>query len=211
MKAICKTNTEAGLTQINAEVPVPSTNEVLIKILKTAICGTDLHIYQWDDWAKNTIKPPLVIGHEFVGEIAETGEGVTHYKPGDIVSGEGHITCGNCRNCRAGQRHLCNKTLGIGIHRSGAFAEYMTLPEGNVWPVHKEINTDIASFFDPLGNAVHCALSFEMVAEDALITGAGPIGCMAAAICKKVGARNVVVTDINNYRLDLAKKMGADT
>ena len=210
MKAICKTNTEAGLTQIKAEVPVPSTNEVLIKILKTAICGTDLHIYQWDDWAKNTIKPPLVIGHEFVGEIAETGEGVTHYKPGDIVSGEGHITCGNCRNCRAGQRHLCNKTLGIGIHRSGAFAEYMTLPEGNVWPVHKEIDTDIASFFDPLGNAVHCALSFEMVAEDTLITGAGPIGCMAAAICKKIGARNVVVTDINNYRLDLAKKMGAD-
>ena len=210
MKAICKTNAEAGLTQIKAEVPVPSTNEVLIKILKTAICGTDLHIYQWDDWAKNTIKPPLVIGHEFVGEIAETGEGVTHYKPGDIVSGEGHITCGNCRNCRAGQRHLCNKTLGIGIHRSGAFAEYMTLPEGNVWPVHKEIDTDIASFFDPLGNAVHCALSFEMVAEDTLITGAGPIGCMAAAICKKIGARNVVVTDINNYRLDLAKKMGAD-
>ncbi|MDP7037417.1 MAG: L-threonine 3-dehydrogenase [Candidatus Marinimicrobia bacterium] len=210
MKAICKTNAEAGLTQIKAEVPVPSTNEVLIKILKTAICGTDLHIYKWDDWAKNTIKPPLVIGHEFVGEIAETGEGVTHYKPGDIVSGEGHITCGNCRNCRAGQRHLCNKTLGIGIHRSGAFAEYMTLPEGNVWPVHKEIDTDIASFFDPLGNAVHCALSFEMVAEDTLITGAGPIGCMAAAICKKVGARNVVVTDINNYRLDLAKKMGAD-
>ena len=210
MKAICKTNAEVGLTQIKAEVPVPSTNEVLIKILKTAICGTDLHIYQWDEWAKNTIKPPLVIGHEFVGEIAETGEGVTHYKPGDRVSGEGHITCGNCRNCRAGQRHLCNKTLGIGIHRNGAFAEYMTLPEGNVWPVHKEINTDIASFFDPLGNAVHCALSFKMVAEDTLITGAGPIGCMAAAICKKVGARNVVVTDINNYRLDLAKKLGAD-
>ena len=210
MKAICKTNAEVGLTQIKAEVPVPSTNEVLIKILKTAICGTDLHIYQWDEWAKNTIKPPLVIGHEFVGEIAETGEGVTHYKPGDRVSGEGHITCGNCRNCRAGQRHLCNKTLGIGIHRNGAFAEYMTLPEGNVWPVHKEINTDIASFFDPLGNAVHCALSFKMVAEDTLITGAGPIGCMAAAICKKVGARNVVVTDINDYRLDLAKKLGAD-
>ena len=211
MKAICKTNAGAGLTQIKVEMPDPSTNEVLIKILKTAICGTDLHIYQWNEWAKNTIKPPLVIGHEFVGEIAETGEGVTHYKPGDIVSGEGHITCGNCRNCRAGQRHLCNKTIGIGIHRNGAFAEYMTLPEGNVWPVHTEIDTDIASFFDPLGNAVHCALSFEMAAEDALITGAGPIGCMAAAICKKVGARNVVVTDINNYRLNLAKKMGADT
>ena len=211
MKAICKTNAEAGLKQIKVEIPVPSTNEVLIKILKTAICGTDLHIYQWDEWAKNKIRPPLVIGHEFVGEIVEIGEGVTHYKLGDIVSGEGHITCGNCRNCRAGQRHLCNKTIGIGIHRNGAFAEYMTLPEGNVWPVHTEIPTDIASFFDPLGNAVHCALSFEMVAEDALITGAGPIGCMAAAICKKVGARNVVVTDINNYRLNLAKKMGADT
>ena len=210
MKAICKTKTEEGLTQIKIDIPVPSTNEVLIKILKTAICGTDLHIYQWDEWAKNTIKPPLVIGHEFVGEIAETGEGVTHYKPGDRVSGEGHITCGNCRNCRAGQRHLCNKTLGIGIHRNGAFAEYMTLPEGNVWPVHKEIDINLASFFDPLGNAVHCALSFKMVAEDTLITGAGPIGCMAAAICKKVGARNVVVTDINNYRLDLAKKLGAD-
>ena len=210
MKAICKINAGEGLKQIKVEMPDPSTNEVLIKILKTAICGTDLHIYQWDEWAKNTIKPPLVIGHEFVGEIAETGEGVTHYKPGDRVSGEGHITCGNCRNCRAGQRHLCNKTLGIGIHRNGAFAEYMTLPEGNVWPVHKEIDTDIASFFDPLGNAVHCALSFKMVAEDTLITGAGPIGCMAAAICKKVGARNVVVTDINNYRLDLAKKLGAD-
>ena len=146
MKAICKTNAGKGLTQIKVEMPVPSTNEVLIKILKTAICGTDLHIHQWDDWAKNTIKPPLVIGHEFVGKIVETGEGVTHYNPGDIVSGEGHITCGNCRNCRAGQRHLCNKTIGIGIHRNGAFSEYMTLPEGNVWPVHTEIDTDIASF-----------------------------------------------------------------
>ena len=211
MKAICKTNPSEGLSLKKVIMPTPSTNEVLIKIHKTAICGTDLHIYQWDEWAKNTIKPPLVIGHEFVGEIAELGDGVTHYKPGDIVSGEGHITCGNCRNCRAGQRHLCHKTVGIGIHRNGAFAEYMTLPEGNVWPVHTEVGTDIASFFDPLGNAVHCALSFEMVAEDVLITGAGPIGCMAAAICKRVGARNVVVTDINNYRLNLAKKMGADS
>ena len=208
MKAICKTNPSEGLSLKKVIMPTPSTNEVLIKIHKTAICGTDLHIYQWDEWAKNTIKPPLVIGHEFVGEIAELGDGVTHYKPGDIVSGEGHITCGNCRNCRAGQRHLCHKTVGIGIHRNGAFAEYMTLPEGNVWPVHTEVDTDIASFFDPLGNAVHCALSFEMVAEDVLITGAGPIGCMAAAICKRVGARNVVVTDINNYRLNLAKTMG---
>ncbi len=210
MKAICKTNPNTGLTLNKVEMPNPSTNEVLIKIQKTAICGTDLHIYQWDEWAQNTIKPPLVIGHEFVGVVEEIGEGVTHYKPGEIVSGEGHITCGYCRNCRAGQRHLCHKTVGIGIHRNGAFAEYMTLPEGNVWPVHLEIDTDIAAFFDPLGNSVHCALSFEMVAEDVLITGAGPIGCMAAAICKNIGARNVVVTDINDFRLNLAKKMGAD-
>ncbi len=210
MKAICKSRPRSGLSLKTVEMPTPSTNEVLIKILKTAICGTDLHIYQWDEWAQNTIKPPLIIGHEFMGEIAEIGNGVTHYKPGDIVSGEGHITCGYCRNCRAGQRHLCHKTVGIGIHRNGAFAEYMTLPEGNVWPVHPEIESDIASFFDPLGNAVHCALSFEMVAEDVLITGAGPIGCMAIAICKKIGARNVVVTDINEFRLSLAKKLGAD-
>ena len=210
MKAICKTHPQAGLSLENINQPKPSTNEVLIKILKTAICGTDLHIYKWDKWAQNTIKPPITIGHEFVGEVAGVGNGVTHYQIGDIVSGEGHITCGYCRNCRAGQKHLCHKTVGIGIHRDGAFAEYMTLPEGNVWPVHKDIETDIASFFDPLGNAVHCALSFEMVAEDVLITGAGPIGCIAAAVCKKIGARNVVVTDINDFRLRLAKTMGAD-
>ncbi len=210
MKAICKTNPEFGLSLEKVKKPIPMTNEVSIKILKTAICGTDLHIYQWDEWAKSTITPPITIGHEFVGEFAEIGDGVTHYKVGDVVSGEGHITCGNCRNCRAGKRHLCHKTIGIGIHQNGAFAEYMTLPEGNVWPVHSDIDSDIASIFDPLGNAVHCALSFEMVAEDVLITGAGPIGCMAASICKNVGARNVVVTDINDFRLNLAKKMGAD-
>ncbi len=210
MKAICKTHPQAGLSLENINQPEPSTNEVLIKILKTAICGTDLHIYKWDEWAQNNIKPPITIGHEFVGEVAGVGNGVTHYQIGDIVSGEGHITCGYCRNCRAGQKHLCHKTVGIGIHRDGAFAEYMTLPEGNVWPVHNDIETDIASFFDPLGNAVHCALSFEMVAEDVLITGAGPIGCIAAAVCKKIGARNVVVTDINDFRLKLAKTMGAD-
>jgi threonine 3-dehydrogenase len=210
MKAICKSKPEPGLWLNDVPKPDVGTNDVLIKITKTAICGTDLHIYHWDKWSQSTIKPPLVIGHEFVGIVEDIGPGVTHYKAGDVVSGEGHITCGYCRNCRAGQRHLCNETIGIGIHRNGAFADYMTLPEGNVWPVHEDINTDIASFFDPLGNAVHCALSFGMVAEDVLITGAGPIGCMAAAICKMIGARNVVVTDVNDYRLDLADKMGAD-
>ena len=210
MQAIRKSKQIKGLNLENIKKPIPKTNEVLIKVLKTAICGTDLHIYEWDEWAKNTIKPPLTIGHEFAGKIEEIGAGVTHYNVGDIVSGEGHITCGQCRNCRAGQRHLCNKTIGIGIHKNGSFAEYMTLPEGNVWPVHPDISTDIASIFDPLGNAVHCSLSFEMVAEDVLITGAGPIGCMAASICKKIGARNVVVTDISDFRLKLAKKMGAD-
>ena len=210
MKAICKTKPEKGLWLEDTPKPEVATNDVLIKISKTAICGTDLHIYHWDEWSQKNIHPPVVIGHEFVGIIEGIGPGVTHYKPGDIVSGEGHITCGYCRNCRAGLRHLCNATIGIGIHRDGAFAEYMTLPEGNVWPVHEDIDTDIASFFDPLGNAVHCALSFGMVAEELLITGAGPIGCMAAAICKQIGARNVVVTDVNDYRLDLAGKMGAD-
>ena len=210
MKAICKTKPEKGLWLEDTPKPEVATNDVLIKISKTAICGTDLHIYHWDEWSQKNIHPPVVIGHEFVGIVEDIGPGVTHYKPGDIVSGEGHITCGYCRNCRAGLRHLCNETIGIGIHRDGAFAEYMTLPEGNVWPVHEDIDTDIASFFDPLGNAVHCALSFGMVAEDVLITGAGPIGCMAAAICKQIGARNVVVTDINDYRLELAGKMGAN-
>ncbi len=210
MKAICKSKPEPGLWLNEVPKPDVGTNDVLIKITKTAICGTDLHIYHWDEWSQSTINLPLVIGHEFVGVVEDIGPGVTHYKTGDVVSGEGHITCGYCRNCRAGQRHLCNETIGIGIHRDGAFAEYMTLPEGNVWPVHEDIDTDIASFFDPLGNAVHCALSFGMVAEDVLITGAGPIGCMAAAICKMIGARNVVVTDVNDYRLGLADKMGAD-
>lgn len=210
MKAICKTKPEPGLWLEDTPKPEVATNDVLIKISKTAICGTDLHIYHWDEWSQSAIEPPMVIGHEFVGVVVDIGPGVTHYKTGDIVSGEGHITCGYCRNCRAGLRHLCNDTIGVGIQRNGAFAEYMTLPEGNVWPVHQDIDTDVASFFDPLGNAVHSALSFSMVAEDVLITGAGPIGCMAAAICKQIGARNVVVTDVHDYRLELAGKMGAD-
>lgn len=210
MKAIVKQEAGPGLVLTDVPEPEVGTNDVLIKILKTAVCGTDLHIYQWDEWASSAISPPLVLGHEFVGEVADFGPGVTHYKKGDIVSGEGHITCGNCRNCLAGQRHLCHQTVGIGIHRAGAFAEFMTLPEKNVWPIHRDIEPKVAAIFDPLGNAVHSALSFTMVAEDVLITGAGPIGCMTAAICKRVGARNVVVTDVNDYRLKLAKSMGAD-
>ncbi len=209
MKAICKSKPLPGLWLKDVPKPEPGTNDVLIKILKTAICGTDLHIYKWDEWSQRTIKTPLVIGHEFVGEIVEIGVGVTHYKGGELVSGEGHITCGYCRNCRAGKRHLCHRTVGIGIHRDGAFAEYLIMPEQNVWPVHPDISSDIASFFDPFGNAAHTALSFEMVGEDVLITGAGPIGIMAVAICNFVGARHVVITDVNDFRLNLALKMGA--
>jgi len=193
----------------NVPTPTCSTNDVKIKITHTAICGTDLHIYKWDEWSQRNINPPLVTGHEFVGIIDEIGPGVTHFQIGDRVSGEGHITCGYCRNCRAGKRHLCHKTKGIGIHRDGAFAEYLVMPEFNVWPVHDDIPSEMAAFFDPFGNAAHTALSFEMVGEDVLITGAGPIGLMAVAICNFVGARHVVITDINEYRLDLAKKMGA--
>ena len=181
----------------------------MIKITHTAICGTDLHIYKWDDWAKKTIKTPLVIGHEFCGVICEIGAGVKNLKVGDRVSGEGHLTCGNCRNCRAGKRHLCHKTIGIGVHRDGAFAEYLSLPESNVWPIHNDISSEIASFFDPLGNAVHTALSFDITGEDVLITGAGPIGLMCVAICKYSGAKNIVITDINDYRLAIAKELGA--
>ncbi len=209
MKALVKRSAEPGIWMEDVPAPALSTNDILIRIEKTAICGTDLHIYEWNDWAQRTIKPPVIIGHEFVGEVVEIGPGVTHYSVGDRVSGEGHITCGYCRNCRAGKRHLCNLTIGIGINRDGAFAEYLVMPERNIWPVHKDIPSDIASFFDPFGNATHCALSFEMVGEDVLITGAGPIGIMAVAICRFVGARHIVITDINEYRLALARKMGA--
>ena len=193
------------------DVPEPQcgTNDVKIKVTHTGICGTDLHIYTWNEWAQRTLDLPLITGHEFCGIVEEIGPGITHYKPGDHVSGEAHITCGYCRNCRAGKRHLCHKTIGVGIQRDGAFAEYLVIPESNVWPIHKDIPSEIAAFFDPFGNAAHTALSFEMVAEDVLITGAGPIGIMAVAICNFVGARHVVITDINDYRLDLARKMGA--
>ena len=209
MQALVKTNAAAGLDLITVAKPEPKTNEVLIKVRKTGICGTDLHIYNWDDWAQRNISPPRVIGHEFVGVIASVGEGVYGYNIGDRVTAEGHVTCGMCRNCRAGKRHLCHKAIGIGGGRDGAFAEYVAVPVSNLWPVHEDISDDLAAILDPFGNAVHTALSFDLVGEDVLITGAGPIGILAAAVCRFVGARHVVVVDINDYRLDLAKTMGA--
>ena len=209
MKALVKKSPKVGIWMEDVPVPNCGTNDVKIKITHTALCGTDLHIYKWDDWAQRTLELPLVTGHEFCGIIEEIGPGVTHFKEGDRVSGEGHITCGYCRNCRAGKRHICHKTVGVGIQRPGAFAEFLVIPESNVWPIHKDIPSEIAAFFDPFGNATHTALSFEMTGEDVLITGAGPIGVMAVAICKFVGARNIVITDINDYRLELARKLGA--
>ena len=209
MKALVKKLPERGIWLENVPEPNVGTNDVCVRITHTAICGTDLHIYDWNEWAQRTLDLPLVTGHEFCGIVEEIGPGVTHYKPGDRVSGEGHITCGYCRNCRAGKRHLCQKTIGIGIQRAGCFAEYLVLPETNVWPIHKDIPSEIAAFFDPFGNAAHTALSYEMVGEDVLITGAGPIGIMAVAICSFVGARNIVITDMNDFRLELARKMGA--
>jgi len=209
MKALIKKLPERGIWLENVPEPNVGTNDVCVRITHTAICGTDLHIYDWNEWAQRTLDLPLVTGHEFCGIVEEIGPGVTHYKPGDRVSGEGHITCGYCRNCRAGKRHLCQKTIGIGIQRAGCFAEYLVLPETNVWPIHKDIPSEIAAFFDPFGNAAHTALSYGMVGEDVLITGAGPIGIMAVAICSFVGARNIVITDINDFRLELARKMGA--
>ena len=209
MKALVKKSPEVGIWMEDVSIPECGTNDVRIKITHTAICGSDLHIYKWDEWAQRTVPTPVVTGHEFCGIVEEIGPGVTHYKPGDRVSGEGHITCGYCRNCRAGKRHLCHKTVGVGIQRDGAFAEYLVIPESNVWPIHEDIPSEIAAFLDPFGNAVHTALSYEMVGEDVLITGAGPIGIMAVAVCKFVGARNVVITDVNDYRLELARKLGA--
>ncbi len=208
MKALVKSRAEPGIWMESVAIPRVATNEVLIKIHKTGICGTDLHIYNWDDWAQRNIQVPRVIGHEFVGEIAEVGHGVYGFEVGDRVTAEGHITCGQCRNCRAGKRHLCNKAIGIGGSRDGAFAEYLVMPAVNLWKVHPDISSDIASIMDPFGNAVHTALSFNVIGEDVLITGAGPIGIMAATVCKFVGARHVVITDINEYRLRLAETMG---
>ena len=209
MKALVKLRSEPGLWLQEVQIPEAGVHDVLIKILKTSICGTDLHIYNWDKWAQQTINVPMTIGHEFVGVIKEIGEHVRDFKPGDIVSGEGHLVCGRCRNCLAGRRHLCPHTKGIGVNRDGAFAQYLVLPDTNVWYCDPNIPLDVLSCFDPFGNAAHSALSFDVLGEDVLITGAGPIGIMAAAIVRHAGARFVVVTDINPYRLQLAKKMGA--
>ncbi|MEM9415292.1 MAG: L-threonine 3-dehydrogenase [Planctomycetota bacterium] len=209
MKALVKAKPEEGIWMQDVPVPTIGINDVLIKVDRTGICGTDLHIYKWDDWAKKTIPVPMVVGHEFVGEIVEIGSNVTFFKPGMLVSGEGHVICGRCRNCLAGRRHLCRDTQGVGVNRTGAFAEYIAIPYSNVWEHPAGIDRDVASIFDPFGNATHTALQWDLLGEDVLITGAGPIGIMAAAICKHAGARHVVVTDVNDYRLDLAAKMGA--
>ncbi|MGB0944842.1 MAG: L-threonine 3-dehydrogenase [Marinomonas sp.] len=209
MKTLAKTQNKPGIWMTESEKPQCGHNDVLIKIKKTAICGTDMHIYHWDDWAQSTIPVPMTVGHEFVGEIAEIGPEVSGFNIGDRVSGEGHITCGHCRNCRAGRRHLCRETVGVGVNRTGAFAEYLVIPASNAFKIPDGVSDDMASILDPFGNAVHTALSFDLVGEDVLITGAGPIGAMAAAICRHVGARNVVITDINDYRLSLAKELGA--
>jgi threonine 3-dehydrogenase len=209
VRALVKAKAEPGIWMQDVPVPEIGPNDVLIKVRKASICGTDIHIWNWDAWSQKTIKVPMVIGHEFMGEIAKLGAEVVGFQVGDRVSGEGHITCGHCRNCRAGKRHLCRNTLGLGVNRPGCFAEYVSLPAFNVFRVPKEIPDEIASFFDPMGNAVHTALSFDLVGEDVLITGAGPIGVMAAAISRHVGARHVVVTDVNPFRLELARKLGA--
>ena len=209
MLALVKDKPGPGLVMQEFPIPQPGVNEVLIKIKKTSICGTDLHIYNWDEWAAAHIKTPRIIGHEFVGEIAALGSQVSGFTPGERVSGEGHMVCGSCRNCLAGRRHFCPHTLGVGVDRDGAFAEYLAIPAGNVWRCSPDIADDIISCFDPLGNAVHTALSFDLTGEDVLITGAGSIGIMATAICRHVGARHIVVSDMNPYRLALAAKMGA--
>ncbi len=209
MKALVKSRAEPGLWLSDVPEPTIGINDVLVRINRTGICGTDLHIYKWDAWAQRTIPVPMVVGHEFVGEILKVGSNVNDFKPGDIVSGEGHVVCGRCRNCMAGRRHLCADTKGVGVNRPGAFAEFLSLPMTNVWHHAPGIDLDVASIFDPFGNAVHTALSFPVLGEDVLITGAGPIGIMAAAIVKHAGARFVVITDVNEYRLELARKMGA--
>ena len=209
MKALVKRKPTSGLWLEECPEPAIGINDVLIKIKRTAICGTDMHIYNWDVWAQKTIPVPMIVGHEFVGEIVEVGSNVIDFSPGQVVSGEGHVVCGRCRNCMAGRRHLCADTNGIGVDRPGAFAEYLALPMSNVWEHRPGIDLDVAALFDPLGNAVHTALQYDLLGEDVLITGAGPIGIMAAAVCRHAGARHIVVTDINPGRLELAKNMGA--
>ena len=210
MRGLEKSKPEVGLWMVeNQSVPEIGPNDVLIKIVKGAICGTDIHIYKWDEWARKTIPVPMIVGHEYVGRVKAMGSEVTHLTKGQRVSGEGHIVCGHCRNCRAGKRHLCRNTIGVGVNRQGSFAEYLSLPASNVFPIPDGIPDDIAAIFDPFGNAVHTALSFDLVGEDVLITGAGPIGLMAVAICRHVGARHIVITDVNPWRLELALTMGA--
>jgi threonine 3-dehydrogenase len=209
MKALVKAKAERGIWMENIRKPEVGHNDVLIKVNRTAICGTDIHIFKWDDWAQSTIPVPMAVGHEFSGEIIDMGIEVKGYEVGDRVSAEGHITCGYCRNCRAGRRHLCMNTVGVGVNRPGAFAEYIAVPAFNVFKLPDAITDDMAAILDPLGNATHTALSFDLVGEDVLITGAGPIGIMAVAIARYAGARHVVITDVNDYRLDLARKMGA--
>jgi threonine 3-dehydrogenase len=209
MRALVKSKSEEGLWLKDVPVPTIGINDVLIEVLRTGICGTDVHIYNWDAWARKTIPVPMVVGHEFVGRIVEVGSNVKDFHPGEIVSGEGHVVCGHCRNCLAGRRHLCKDTKGVGVNRPGAFAEYLSLPMTNVWVHEGSISRDVQSIFDPFGNAVHTALQFDVLGEDVLITGAGPIGIMAVAIARHAGARYVVITDVNPYRLELAKKMGA--
>jgi threonine 3-dehydrogenase len=208
VKALVKKEAKPGLWLEEIPEPKIGINDVLIRVLKTGICGTDVHIYKWDDWAQKTIPVPMTIGHEFVGEIVETGSNVTDFKPGEIVSGEGHVVCGRCRNCLAGRRHLCHDTQGVGVNRPGAFAEYISLPMTNIWRHWDEVPLDVAAIFDPFGNAVHTAMAFPVFGEDVLITGAGPIGIMAAAVARHAGARYVVITDLNPWRLELARKVG---
>ena len=209
MKSLAKIKAEPGIWMTDSEMPILGHNDLLIKIKKTAICGTDIHIYNWDEWAQKTIPVPMVVGHEYAGEVVGVGQEVRGFSIGDRVSGEGHITCGHCRNCRGGRTHLCRNTVGVGVNRAGAFAEFLVIPAYNAFKLPDEISDDLAAIFDPFGNAVHTALSFNLVGEDVLITGAGPIGIMAAAVAKHVGARHVVITDVNEYRLNLARKMGA--
>ena len=210
MKALVKAKSEPGLWLRDVPEPVIGVNDVLIKVRKTGICGTDLHIYNWDAWAQKTIPVPMVVGHEFVGEVVAVGSNVSDFHSGEIVSAEGHVVCGRCRNCLAGRRHLCKDTVGIGVNRTGAFAEYISVPMTNVWHHTPGVDEEVAAIFDPFGNAMHTALSFDLLGEDVLITGAGPIGIMAVAIAKHAGARHVVITDVNDYRLELATRLGAD-
>ena len=209
MKALVKSKPERGLWLEEIPDPVIGINDVLVRVRYTGICGTDLHIYQWDEWARKTIPVPMAIGHEFVGEIVAVGSNVNDFFPGDLVSGEGHVVCGRCRNCLAGRRHLCASTQGVGVNRPGAFAELIALPMSNIWRHHRGINEEVAAIFDPFGNAVHTALSFPVLGEDVLITGAGPIGVMAIPVVRHAGARHIVITDVNPFRLELARKMGA--